>query len=361
MDRQRKKEEKHLKRKKRLEEAIGHKREQEQQAKLHARYPSIIVEPTGADPEFIALVQSALKKINFDDPSQFSDWDRMVFTKLASHGAPFTIQALKNTANKMVADGDPAGNFLLHAFAISLGTQIFKLIAPADRRIHLPYNEMRVFPVGKEFVLRFAQMQTVKESEGRTVYFSRHRPKVLVNGQELTVGFSRHAIDQIVNRIHTESLEYTPAGDLHALFSHCTHFEVVSLNNGELALTFYDYCFSPGCVHYKTYVKGVLSEENYDTTQGNAYYRVGYCPLVIVGEFAKAKTFLPPGYNNTPEFRAIFESSLPSSEKQRLKRVFEHDAGHILRIEDSLEELRWFHHNSVPQVIQSKTDFFKHS
>ena len=29
-------------------------------------------------------------------------------------------------------------------------------------------------------------------------------------------------------------------------------------------------------------------------------YRVGYLPLVPAGDFAVAKTFLPPGYRNTP-------------------------------------------------------------
>ena len=178
----------------------------------------------------------------------------------------------------MLAKGNGDGHFLRHSFLIALGTRLYEMIPEAELRKHLPFNDMRVHPIGKSFVIRFAQMHRAKGLKG-AIYHSRHCPKVMVNGEELTVGFSRHAIERIVQRVNTKSLEYTPAGDVHALFSHCTHFEIVNLSDGQPALTFYDYCFSPGSVHYKTYVVGILGEENYDKSKGDVYYRVGYCRI----------------------------------------------------------------------------------
>ena len=116
MDRQRKKEEKALKRKKRLQGAITHKREQEHQSKLHARYPSIVVEPTGADEEFISLVKSAVERLDFDDPGQFSDLHRKMFKFMAVEGWPLTQLAIESDAQRLLAQGNEHGSFLLVSF-----------------------------------------------------------------------------------------------------------------------------------------------------------------------------------------------------------------------------------------------------
>lgn len=50
----------------------------------------------------------------------------------------------------------------------------------------------------------------------------------------------------------------------------------------------------------------------------NYYFRVGYCPAVIEGDFIKAMTLLVPGYIGTPEYGTILRSSLGRDAKRQM-------------------------------------------
>ena len=84
---------------------------------------------------------------------------------------------------------------------------------------------------------------------------------------------------------------------------------------------------------------------------GKCYYRIGYCPAIIEGEFIKAKTLLYPGFASTPEYAAILRSSLSRRDKQEMiKKATRLDADCLMQ--DGLGLIKWFHDNGVPQVVQ---------
>ena len=99
----------------------------------------------------------------------------------------------------------------------------------------------------------------------------------------------------------------------------------------------------------------VLGGERLDPKRGKAYFRVGYCPIVIEGEFAKAKTFLYPGYTATPEYSLLLNSSLPYSEMVRLKQLAVNNDRDKTMLHQDVEVIRWFHENGVPQVQRYKS------
>jgi hypothetical protein len=92
---------------------------------------------------------------------------------------------------------------------------------------------------------------------------------------------------------------------------------------------------------------------------GNEYgYRVGYCPLVFNDQYAIAKTFLSPGYSQTPERRLIEQFEESSVERQRKIRIASNLDYETLRNGDAMNLVCWFHKNGVPQVIDPPQPLF---
>ena len=90
------------------------------------------------------------------------------------------------------------------------------------------------------------------------------------------------------------------------------------------------------------------------------YFRVGYCPILIEGNFAIAKTLLYPGYKKTPEYGCLMSSSLAESQKaEMLVKATKQDVA-SLRETNDFSCVQWFHNNGVPQVIQTREEIFAH-
>jgi len=278
---------------------------------------------------------------------------------LAKHGAGHTVQFISNLRPIEVDGNFVTADFMLNVFLAAVGRRLFELIPEEKLKEHLPYNDMRVYPMGNVFVVKFTQMLTSPGSRG-TAYYSRHQPTVSIDGVDLKVAFSRHAVERICERLNPRWLDYMAAGDVHAVLSHCKYFELVTLHGGQPAFTFYDCCDMEGFVHHRTYVEGVLGEVDYKLSKGRAYYRVGYCPIVVERGFAKATTFLYPGFTGTPEYGSIVGSSLPYFEKERLKALARTNDSENTIMNGDVEVIRFFHENGVPQVIQSHKDFFRY-
>ena len=137
-------------------------------------------------------------------------------------------------------------------------------------------------------------------------------------------------------------------------FEQCQHFERCDLHGGQLAFTFYDQC-AEGFFH-GLYVKEVLGEGVAIGHQ--SYYRVGYCPAVVEGDFIKAKTLLFPGYRGTPEYGVIARARIPADQKEILRqRAKTMDMDQLQRTGD-FSLIKMFHDGGVPQVIQSTVPFY---
>jgi hypothetical protein len=101
----------------------------------------------------------------------------------------------------------------------------------------------------------------------------------------------------------------------------------------------------------------VLGIKNFNPSNGPCYYRVGYCPVVFENGFAKAKTFLYPGFKGTPEYGLVRKSRLSPAEKDLLiPNSTSQDTTEGLKL--YLKATKWFHDNGVPQVVQIKQDVF---
>ncbi|WP_145944183.1 hypothetical protein [Fuerstiella marisgermanici] len=215
---------------------------------------------------------------------------------------------------------------------------------------YIPYNDVAALLDGRNVVLHFRALRRQPSPNG-TIYFSKHCPTVNVDGKLAIVGFTRHAIERICERIVPRWQSYAGLADAFAFFEQCLKFERCDLHSGHLAFTFFGQ-FPIG----EAIVDQIIDRKNEDIN--NFYLRIGYCPAVLEGGFIKAKTLLLPGYYGTPECSAIHRSGLPWHERKRLLRgAGDLDIAKIKSASDCWL-FKWFHDHGVPQVLQSETKLY---
>ncbi|MDB4416575.1 hypothetical protein N9253_00660 [bacterium] len=333
------------------------KRKTDYQAKLRHEheYPKIDIDKTGANPEFMAAVQLAAEQIDFRSKEQFDNQHRRLHSLLASGGK----RELKMGLQQATSDQFDAENLFMSVHS-HLGEVLYRLIPEKTRKRFLPYNDAAVFISDKRYVIRFTSLQQKKTPNG-TLYYSRHQPKIEIAGEELVVAFTGHAIERICERLNTRYLSYSAAGDVHAILSHCNYFEATVLEKNQHAFTFFTSCNGKAFLSYEAYVVGVLGEENLSKEKGSRpYYRLGYAPIAIEDGFAKALTFLYPGYRSTPELQTIKHSKLGHEEKAEMIKRCENLEADAVVLKNDPTIIKWFHENGVPQVIQTTKQIFKY-
>ena len=240
---------------------------------------------------------------------------------------------------------------------LAYGSLLLERIPEDARRRLMPYNDVFTQVQHQEIKVKFSSMLSNTGSAGR-IFYSRRKPTIQLEGKERIVAFSRHAIERICERLNPRYIQYAAAGDVHAFFSSCVYFEPVMLYGNQPAFTLYSTCGSRPFAVYSTYVMRIFGEENVDSSKGIPYYKVGYCPVVFEDGFAKAKTFLFPGYTATPEYGLLLQSKLSREEREVLiHRSTSLDANEVL-VNDNPETIKWFHDHGIPQVVQMKRTVF---
>jgi len=325
-------------------------------------YPDIVIGRRDADPKFIDSVIEASKSFDFLDTKRLGE-AQQAFYKMGKEcgfeAAILLLHSLPSINYGEHGERKLAGTQKLVVALTSFGSRLLAMVPVETRKRYMPFNDVSVAFEGQEIILHFSSMKSQSGFDGR-VYFNRLKPKIAFDGKEYTVGFSRHSIERICKRLNPRFIEYGPSGDIHAFFNSCVYFEPVMLFGNQPAFALYDWCDMPGFSHYETYTVGVLGKENVDPHGGRIFYKVGYCPVVFEGEFAKAKSFIQPGFRSTPEYGLLLNSSLPRGQKERLLEKVTDEARNefdTLYRSDS-EAAKWFHENGIPQVVQWKHDVF---
>lgn len=363
MRQERKKERKEKKRKQQDARRKAYEDRVARERARRARYPAIAFDTTYGTPAFVDAVRQVVDQIDFEDEECFCKGEQYLYRLMAQHGAAHAIDILRakmrEGEGEWEIDGEGLAQLGEYSFRAGIGEKIFERMPEAQRRQFLPYNSLRALFHDKRIVLHFSSLLSQPGPNG-TVYFSRKRPEVEFGGQRKVVSFSRHAIERICERLAPDWLTYPSLAQVHAYFASCVNFEPLVLPGGQTTITFFQACDLMVSGLYETYVRQILGEENRDRSQGEVYYRVGYCPVVIEGEFAKAKTFLYPGYKATPEYNLLRNARLPPEEKALLEELVRTQDPARVPAGDEARAIKWFHQNGIPQVIQTKRPMFQY-
>jgi hypothetical protein len=324
------------------------------------RYPEIVFDPTEANGYFVAEVRAVVKDLDFDSPEMGPDWMRDYYRLYRAKGfaaARRWLEDLEEAHRQHILRtgvGSASSGGYPHAdeFLTHLGERIFARIPIETRRRFLPMNDFSVEPVNGNLLLRFSSLLE-EPGEWGIAYYSRLMPKVEIDGKRVTVAFSKHSIEQLCARRSPRYLTYGANGDAHAYLAKCVYHEIITLENHSQIIRLWDCCDHEGYMVYKKYVLGVFGEENRKPYAGRCHYILGYCPFVLENGFAKAKSFLYPGFRGTPE-RHLLEAGgeqaakytewLDASEDESAEPFFESDR--------SVEVARWLQDHGAPQVVQ---------
>jgi len=322
------------------------KRIESEREKYVRDYPEFKFKPNNAPNGFVELIQRAVSKINFNDPEQFSDFERLRLRKSTLTPDERAILAL-----------DPNSK---HGFFSSLtqqstliGQKVFDLVPDDELRSWIPVHDVQFLEKGSDILVQFCSLERAKVN-GSTIYYSRHKPTLEVDSENYIIGWTRHAIERVCERLTVCWYTYAGLGDAFAFFDQCLYFEKCNLYGDQLAFTFFDFPTFPGMIKHEI-TKSIFGS---GFSGFNCYGRVGYCPVVIEDGFAKAKTLLVPGYKATPEYSLIHNSNLNYQEKQALYQKTEQLTLAQLFETRDFSVLKWFHENGVPQVIQTDEQLY---
>jgi hypothetical protein len=83
---------------------------------------------------------------------------------------------------------------------------------------------------------------------------------------------------------------------------------------------------------------------------------------VFEGGFAKAKTFIHPGFKSTPEYGLLKNSGLPKDIKERYLAKATDDTltQSNIQMNSDNEIIKWFHDNGIPQVKQIREEVVRY-
>ena len=88
------------------------------------------------------------------------------------------------------------------------------------------------------------------------------------------------------------------------------------------------------------------------------YHRVGYCPVVIDGLFAKATTLLYPGYVGTPEYGLILRNGMRGMTRPQIVDLASRMTRQELETNQDYSLMKMFHDNGIPQIIETDEDYY---
>ena len=234
-------------------------------------------------------------------------------------------------------------------FMFNLGQAVINRIPEPKRDAYLPFNDVLFQPTGHRIDVIFRSLLKAK-GPGGTIYYSRRQPTLMMACRRSLPSPNTPSKGRVSVSSRVGRPSYAALGDAFAYFDQCLYFERCDLYGGQLAFTFYDECKEGFASH--GYVDGVLGEQNLDPRAGKPYYRVGYCPAVVEGDFVKAMTLLFPGYRNTPEHDAMLRSALPARTKQEMLAQIKDLDADTLYDSHNMSLIRWFHQHGVSQVVQ---------
>lgn len=318
------------------------------------RYPSIVVDPTGGDPLFVAAIQDLVDRFNFNDDSCCPADMRAHCTLFKQHG----LSKLRDFARRADATGhtDPDGLTgevayisLLASLINGLGDWLFRNLPERYTKHPLPYYYFHVDAQEDEYRISFSFLPSVRVPELRSPIFSSPlTPTVEMGGGKWKLGFVDHVLERACERISsTQPITYPAFQGCQLYFENCIYYEPVTLPSGQEAVRLWHFVFTSEHAEYVADLAGDMPE---DSPEDRTCFVIGYCPLEIIRLNAVGITLLFPGYRNTPEADLVNRMPLPHHLREHLRSAAKDNTLARLMNKETIDVMRWYHLNGAPQV-----------
>ncbi|QGQ21940.1 MULTISPECIES: hypothetical protein [Gimesia] len=347
--RHQKKKRKELRRRKRQKQDAVRK----DQWKRGSRFPKFkVASGCTAAPEFTDAVYSAAQKVNFEDTKFFDSLDKKTWNCVA-HCGFHTFETLCEIVNEERAEFNPnAGDAWLQEEQNRLSQAIYSLIPESIKNRFMPHNYFIIQPKDKIIFLNCQRVISQKTLQGN-IHFGLNTPSLEVAEGTKHLVFTTHALERVCERIAPRwRTHVSDLMDIVRFVAYVPRVELTTLHDNQPAVVLFRACGSSIYFTHEVYVEGILGEQNYDSDDDCFEYRLGYCPIEYDGQYVVAKTFLPPGYNGTPEHGLLLNCKLPKTDKNKMLSLVKNHVRDNERAEEWLPLVKWFHENGVPQVRQ---------
>lgn len=328
-----------------------------QQAFDSAPYPDIVVDPTGGSPDFVAAVRRVLESFSFDDPECCAPMYQKHYKVLGGFGAAHWHEALPHLIGSEVpgeVEARAALSVTTYAVVCHLGEWIFQRLPAEYTALPLPRYFFCVTLIDTELRIGFEFLETVGDPTN-PLYIPTKKPTVIMQGTSWSVALYRHAVERMCQRLcGTPTYSYGQCLNIYMLLTgNGLLFEHVYLAGRADALRVsFELPTVPGISsYYDLYVKKVFGEENIVPGKGALYALAGYLPLHIQGKYARAVTFLFPGYGGTPEDQLARKGVASPSLRKVLVEMAEDNTSASVVQGETLDAIKWYHENGAPQVF----------
>ena len=311
------------------------------------------------NPVFGKAVAEVLSGYSYKDDAHCPPENREHYLTVARIGWTAWYAGMREKAYESHQDSVTAERSLQEAtlpHMLHFGTWVFEHLPQKYKKQFDPAHFFRIDNYGKSLLVSFTLMDCV-EDKGKLLYIPHWKPTVRMQGVEWQAGLYPHALERLCSRLVPQhSLTYTNCVDVFHRFSqNMLRFVPTSLADGQEAVRV---DFSPplGTVFYEAYAAWArrLLEfpETHDFSRDGRWAMVlGYLPLRVRGKYARAKTFLLPGFAKTPEHALGLRKATSNSERRLLRAMRDEKKRTRDLAGDTLTAIKWYHDNGVPQVF----------
>lgn len=323
------------------------------------RFPRIIVDPAGGDPEFVAEVHRILSKYSFEDSACCGEDHRNYFELIASGGLTKFRKHLFDGLLSAASDRNEASAVMekcmvdLHCH---LGDWLFKSLPDRFTVAPLPTYFFRTVMGERNIQVRFDLLRSVGEPTN-PLYVLPGNATVEMQGVKWHVGLYHHALERLCQRLNGDGdARFTRNMHLHCVLTQSMlAYTPVALADGSEALRV-DFSLPLTTVYYEYYacfarrVLGLPDDHRFKE-KDDLLTVLGYLPLLIQGKYARAKTFLLPGFAKTPEHALVDRTRLTPAERVLLQRMTDENRRTDDIDGETVRAIKWYHDNGVPQVF----------
>ena len=326
------------------------------------KLPDFPIEAFGAPEGAVSLVRNAMELLKIRFPKIIEETWLVYLRDYRKSGWRAAVDAAyKDAVNDPVWAGkqrDDTESALKHFIETALGGALVQCMPNKLIRQVMPFSGFNFELKNDVWIIKIRSLEHGHTDHGG-VYYSPHKPYVDLSFGRRFVGFSRHAAQQMCDRIVPNwHRSYVGINHVFGFLYECVYFEPTWLPNGQAGFSVWNGCNRIGREFWE---KAKVLAKTTDDRRDQYYYRVGYCPVSVDRGVAVAKTFLAPGYQSTPE-KDLFRQKFQNPQKIAPLELAADDGINVIRaIEDpkTWAAIEWFHKHGVPQVMQMGFEVFR--
>lgn len=308
--------------------------------RYHTKYPSFrFTNEEEAPAQLVAAVKDATRKVDFDT---FDNGFKMVLQHFKYDPNDLTQQLLEHDLKR-----NGIGTAFISDLASKIGERIYNAIGVQKLSQWVPYCCPEIRSISDTINIQFTTLKSVSGKFGK-IYYPKEPARVQIKDVSYNIGWSRHAIEQICHRIAPTWPSYDSVISV-LIFLTEEKYQFCRLVNGDPAIVLFDRAVPR--MFNSLWVEKLLGEKTFDIAY-DYWYRIGYSPIMIEGDFAKALTMLCPGYRQTPEYQYLKSLRIPNKERQKLlDDAANFSSENLLKTRD-FSLIKKFHDGGIPQIIK---------